>query len=265
MRGLLRSALTVRLCVCAPVPALLVPALLAQDVRGQLAARGLPPSLVEGVAAVVADATARGLPAAPLADKALEGWAKHVPPERILAAVRQYADRMTAGRDALHGIGVTLPPGEIVAAAAEALARGMSGAQVAEVAQAAGNGPAAAPGLRVAAALAAQGMAAPQAVQVVATALQQGQTATQLLDYPSAMRAMMAQGMTPPEIGQRMLRGPGPGGMMGPGGAGPGGQPPPQPGRPGAGGGGPGGQRPPGGMRPPGELPPGGQRPMQRP
>lgn len=234
MRGLLVAA------------ALLLPAALAaqqRELSAQLAARGLPPDLVQGVAAVAADATSRGLPAGPLVDKALEGWAKRVPAAQVLAVVRLFAGRMGEARQAVVQAGVTSPPGEAIAAAAEAMGRGIAASLVVEILRAAPDPALAAPGLRVAAALAAQGLTPEQAAQVVSDALRGGRTVAQLLDLPSAMRAMQAQGLAPPEIGRRMLQGGGhpdaaplvPGGIRPPLPAGPGtrpreGTPPPPPG-----------------------------------
>ena len=209
------------------------------DVRAQLSARGLPAGLVDQVAAVAADAAAHGLPVAPLADKALEGWAKRVPAPRIMGVLTQFAARMGEARDAVRAAGVPNPPGEVVSAAAEAMGRGMTPVQVGDVARA--GGPAGttaadvAPSLRVASALSAQGMAMDQAVLVVSRAERDGRSVSEILDLPSAMRAYQAEGMAPPEIGRRMMQGgpgPGPGGPEG-GGMAPGrsgGRPPPPPG-----------------------------------
>jgi hypothetical protein len=187
------------------------------EARAQLAQRGLPPELAQGVAALVADAGGRGLPTDPLVDKALEGWAKHAPPAQILNVVSQFAGRMGVARDAVTGAGIATPPGEVVSAAAEAMGRGISGPQVAQVVRAAPQAPLAAPGLRVAAALTAQGLSSGRAVNIVADALRSGRNAAQILDLPSVMRTMQSQGMSGEDIGQRMLRegeGPGHGGGM---------------------------------------------------
>ena len=206
---------------CAALATLSVSTARAQqgDLRAQLMARGLPAELVDNVAAIATGAAARGLPTAPLADKALEGWAKRVPPARIVSVVRQFAGRMVEARDAVRTAGAAAPSGDMVAAAAEAMNRGMSAVQVGDVVRAAPASPSAAPSLRVAAALSAQGMQMEQAVSVVARAMHDGRAVEQILDLPSTMRAWQAQGMAPPEIGRRMLAGaPGGPGMRGPGG-----------------------------------------------
>jgi hypothetical protein len=217
----------VRLCICAAVLATLPPGrLAAQDVRARLEARGLPADLVQQVTLIAADATAQGLPTAPLADKAIEGFAKQIPAPRIIAAVRQFSARMLDARSAVHDAGVAAPPGDMVTAAAEAMGRGFQASDVGHVVRAAPRAELAASGLTVAAALTAQGMTTPRAVEVVTSALKGGNSSAQILDLPSAVRAMQSNGLTADEAGQQMLRGgpPGDGGRSG--GPGPnGGQP----------------------------------------
>jgi hypothetical protein len=218
-------------------------------VRAPLEAHGLPADLVDGVAAVADQARAQGLPTAPLVDKALEGWAKHVPGPRIVGVLREYVSRLGEAGEVVRGAGLADPPGDAVSAVAEARLRGMTREQVVAVVRA-GRGPATvAPGLKVAAALASQGLALEQSVQVVARAIQQGRTVDQLLDLPATMRAFQADGMAMPEIGRRLLQGEGLGAMRGigaeGGGAGGGARVPPPP---------------PAGTRAPGPKPTGGGR-----
>jgi hypothetical protein len=186
-------------------------ALGAQEVavRSRLAARGLPADLVRDVAAVADDAAAHGLPGAAVADKAIEGWAKHVAAARILSAVQQYAGRLGDAHAALGRSGLAEPGAAIVVAAAEAMGRGLGAAEVGTVVRAARAPAAIAPGLTVAAALTAQGLAAAQAVSVVAGAMHRGRSVDQLLDIPSMARQMRSEGLDPEEIGKRMLRGDG--------------------------------------------------------
>lgn len=188
---------------------LAAPATLAaqSDVRARLTARGLPEDLVNQVTAVAAEATAQGLPAAPLADKAIEGYAKHVPAERIVAVVRQFTARMGQARGAVTAAGVRAPSGEVIAAAAEAMGRGLEAQQIGRVVRSARAPALTAPGLTVAAALVAQGMSAPRAVDVVAEALRSGRGANDILDLPSVARALESNGLSPDDAGQRILHG----------------------------------------------------------
>lgn len=200
---------TIRHLSLATVLAVLVTPAGAQqaDVRGTLEARGLPAQLVADVTAVAVEATAQGLPAEPLVDKAIEGWAKRVPAPRILAVVQQFRLQLYDARQAMIRGGGGEPLGIVVAAGAEAMARGISAEQVETVVRAAPRPESSAPGLRVAAALTAQGLTSDQAVTIVIDAMRRGQTDAQLLDLPSVARAMHAQGLGPAQIGQQMMGG----------------------------------------------------------
>jgi len=196
------------------------------SVRAALEARGLPADLALAVDSIAARAGANGLPEGPLTDKAVEGWAKHVPAPRIVAAVAAYADRMVEARAAVQGGGVREPDGALISAATEALGAGIGAPSVGTVVRAAPDPSLAAPALTVAAALTAQGLTADQAVTVVADAMRGGRTMAQILDLPSVARAMQDQGMTPAEAGRRILEGGAPtGGVLGPAGGRPGGSP----------------------------------------
>ncbi len=192
------------------------PAAASGSVRAALESRGLPQPLALAVDSIAIRAAAQGLPSGPLADKAIEGWAKHVPAPRIVAAVSQFAGRMGDARAAVRGAGLAEPPGNVISAAAEAMASGISGQSIARLVRAAPQPGIAAPAITVAAALHAQGFSPDQAVSVVSQAERQGRSMTDILDLPSAARAMQAEGLTPTEVGHRILDG---NPMRGPGGA----------------------------------------------
>jgi hypothetical protein len=175
------------------------------SVTARLTARGLPAELARQVQRIASDAAAQGVPAGPLADKAIEGWAKHVPSDRIVSAVRQFAGRMAEAGAAVRGGGLQSPPGSVVASAAEAMGGGLEADQIRTVVRAAGTAEKASPALSVAASLAAQGIASKQAVTIVVDAMQRRRPMSQLLDLPSVARSLHDQGMSPGEIGDRLL------------------------------------------------------------
>jgi hypothetical protein len=187
--------------VCAPA------ALAAQEgsLESRLSARGLPADLAQEVQRIAADAAAQGVPAGPLADKAIEGWAKHVPPTRIVSAVRLFAGRMAEAGAAVRSAGIQNPSGSVIAAAAEAMGGGLRAEEVQSVVRAARTAEAAAPGLSVAASLAAQGIGTKQAVTIVVNAMEHRRPMSQLLDLPSVARSMHDQGMSPGEIGDKLM------------------------------------------------------------
>jgi hypothetical protein len=196
------------------VPVLLAPApLMAQgpSIKARLEARGLPAGLTDQVAAIAVSASAQGVPQGPLADKAIEGWAKRVPEARILEAVRTFAGRMAVAVRAVRGGGLASPPGQVVAAAAEAMGGGLDANEVRTIVRAAPSATAAGPGLSVVAALKAQGLASNQAVAIVVGAMHNHRSVADLLDLPSVARAMRDQGMTASEVGEHILDGSGDG------------------------------------------------------
>jgi hypothetical protein len=179
----------------------------SSDVVDRMTQRGLPVDVAGDVASIVSSSAARDVPAGPLVDKAIEGWAKRVPAARILAGVRQYADRLAAAGDALRQPGGPPPSGELVVAAAEAMRGGIDAEQLRTLVRTAGSPDRAAPGLTVAAALAAQGLGSTQAVAVVTDAIKSRRSTLELLDLPSMAQAMREQGLSPGEIGRKMMEG----------------------------------------------------------
>ncbi|OYV66510.1 MAG: hypothetical protein B7Z72_11225 [Gemmatimonadetes bacterium 21-71-4] len=103
--------------------------------------------------------------------------------------------------------GLEAPPGRVVAAAAEAMGGGLGAEEVRQIVRAAPTPAAAAPGLSVVAALTAQGLGSGQAVTIVVDALHSHRAVSDLLNLPSAARALQDEGMSPGEVGRRILDG----------------------------------------------------------
>jgi len=146
-------------CVAATIGAGRLP-LAAQepDVRRELTQRGAPPAFVDAVMAQITAAREAGLPVGPVADKALEGWAKHVAAPRVETALAQVRARLAVGRDALVAAGQTTPSDAAVAGAAEALSRGLTSEDVGELVATAPSPEAATAGLTAAGSLRVQGL-----------------------------------------------------------------------------------------------------------
>jgi hypothetical protein len=186
-------------------------AALAQQVqvREQLMARGAPAEFADQVAEIVASAESEALPTDPLVSKALEGWAKRgrVPPDRVITVMNQLHTRLRAGREVTVGAGFDPPPGAVVSAAAGALGRGMSRQDVVDIIDAAPAPEAAATGLTVASALAAQGLERAAAVKVVRDAYRGGRTPEEVLEFPSTVTGLRARGEPMSEVARRILQG----------------------------------------------------------
>jgi len=179
----------------------------APEIRARLIARGAPKSLADQVQKVVSAARRERLPTDPLADKALEGWAKRASPDRVLVAVRELHTRLGQARIAAAQAGLKPPPGGVVTAAAQALGRGMTAEDVRHLIQAAHGSRNAAAGLMVASSLAAQGFAHGVAAQAVEQTYQNGGTTSDVLELPSVTASLLARGLSRPDVGERILEG----------------------------------------------------------
>ena len=206
-----------------------------QQVRETLMARGAPADFAERVETIVVEAASEQLPTEPLVSKALEGWAKRgrVPPDRVLTVMTQLQTQLRAGRELTLDAGLNPPPGNVVAAAAGALGRGAGRQEVTEIIEAAPNPEAAATGLTVASALMAQGLERAAAVRAVGDAYRGGRVPAEVLEFPSVVSGLRAQGEPMAGIARRIMEGGGLPVPMGQGG-GMGGQGGPPPGVPGA-------------------------------
>jgi hypothetical protein len=211
------------LAVCAS------PALAQQgDLANRLEQRGATADFARAVDQIAAGAQADGLPVEPLADKAFEGLAKGYDAERILPVIQALVQRLSDGRAAVVSAQLPNPTGPLVAAAAEALGRGIARAQVADVLAVAPSSQAATVGLTVAASLAAQGIASVEAIRAVTSAYRHGRSSEDVLELPSVTSNWIAEGVGMPEVlrriraGQTLIFPPGRSGV----GAGPPGTPP---------------------------------------
>jgi len=178
-----------------------------RDVRRELAERGAPAAFADPVLAQVEATRAAGLPAGPVADKALEGWAKHVPMQRVVMALEQLRTRLEAGRAALAVPGRPTPPEPVVTAAAEALAQGLDGDDVRQLAADAPSPEAGAAGLMVAASLRAQGLEQAAAVRAVQDGYRRGLETAQLYELPSAVADLTRRGMAVTDVARRIMEG----------------------------------------------------------
>jgi hypothetical protein len=195
------------LCACAL--SLLPAAALSQDVRRQLLDRGAPEEFANQVGEIVDNARAEQLPTEPLVSKALEGWAKRarVPQGRVITALQQTTQRLRTGHEIGVAAGMNPPPGPVVSAAADALGRGMSREQVRSVLGSAQNPEIAATGITVASAMVAQGLETDAAVRVVGDAFRQNRPPEEILEFPSALTGLRAQGQDMSEIARQIMRG----------------------------------------------------------
>jgi len=179
------------------------------DLHSRLIERGAAPDFARQVAQLANRARAEGLPVEPLADKAFEGLAKGVAASRILPVIQGLAVRLRAGRAVAVSAGVVHPSGSVVAAAAEALGRGIERGEILDVLQASRAPEAGSVGLTVAASLVAQGIAPLEATHAVVLAYREGHSPQELLELPSVTSSWLAEGVQLPEVLRRIREGQG--------------------------------------------------------
>jgi hypothetical protein len=181
-------------------------ALAAQgDVAARLAGR-VPPDVARAVQEIAATAGARGLPVEPLIEKAIEGGAKGVPADRLIAAVRTLAGRLGEAASALHEGGVGTPDADVVEGAAYALNAGLSAGQVRDLVRVSRSPYEPGLTLRVAATLAALGVPPKKTVELVETMIAAGRSPADLLDLPGQVQAGVAHGATPAQAAEGLGR-----------------------------------------------------------
>jgi len=177
----------------------------AQDVQVRLDRR-VSPEVQQAVRSIAADAAAHGLPVDPLVQKAIEGGAKGVPGDRVIAAVRALAGRLAEAKEAVSEAGVAAPSGDVVEGGADALNAGISKGQVGELVRVSRPPQDPALTLRVAATLAALGVPATQAIQLVQGMISAGRSPSDLLGLPGQVQAGVARGATPAQAAAGLAR-----------------------------------------------------------
>ena len=187
---------TIGLALTLVLGSTLTGALSGQDVRAQLDGR-VSPEVQRAVRGIAADAAARGLPVDPLVQKAIEGAAKGVPADRVIAAVRTLAGRLGEAREAVRAGGVAAPSGDVVEGGADALNAGISPRQVSDLVRVSQPPQDPALTLRVAATLAALGVPPKQALELVQGMISAGRSPSDLLGLPGQVQAGVARGATP--------------------------------------------------------------------
>ena len=165
------------------------------SVSTRLAGR-VSPEVASAVGGVADSAAARGLPVEPLVEKAIEGGAKGVPAQRVIAAVRALAGRLDQAAASVRAAGLPATDPDVIEAGAFALSTGLTPGEVEGLLRHARAPYVPAAMLRVAGTLAALGVPPDETVQVVDQAIDAGTDASDLLDLPREVEAGMAHGAT---------------------------------------------------------------------
>jgi len=167
--------------------------LAAQGARARLEGR-VPAAALPGIDSLVAQAVAESLPSEPLVQKALEGGAKGVPPDRLVAGVRRGLVQLRDARAILARATPMRAAGDgDVAAVAAGLARGLPEPLV-ERMLAAMPGEAPGPVVHAAADLVAHHFPPDSAADLLVTADWRGLRGVRLLDVAAAASHELQRG-----------------------------------------------------------------------
>ncbi len=172
----------------------------AQDARLERIRQAFPAEAVSQIEGIVAESEAAGVPTGPLYAKALEGVAKGVPAQRVVAALSAYAEQL---RNAASLVGAEHGSTAVVAGA-DALRRGVPAEAVRSLAGQY-RGDLAVP-LVVMGDLIEAGVPAEGAFEVVEGALQKQQAPEEMLAIPGAVRQLMREGSGPGEAANAVGR-----------------------------------------------------------
>jgi hypothetical protein len=193
-----RFGATLLLLAAAPLAA-------QQDLTARLGAR-VPPAVVAAAQALADTALARGLPIDPLIDKAIEGAAKGVAPERVVVALRMVFDQLGGAAAAIRGGGDAAPDAGTIEAGAFALSAGLSGAQLSALVRASTAPYTPAATLRVAGTLSAMGVPADQTTDLIRATIRNGAATAEVLSLPGRVQAQVARGQTPAQAAAGLSR-----------------------------------------------------------
>lgn len=182
----------------------------------------LPPPALASIEAAVATAQKAGMPADPLLDKALEGVAKNVAPDRIVLAVQQRLRLLTRARALLPA----RPAGDLTAVA-DAMQRGVPDEAVQAIGKGASPSEPVGVALHTLADLLDRGVPVAAAEDVLSAWQRGGADVDELPQLPAAVERLLRQGVLPDQAaaavaaairgGQGLEHGVGPGGMGPPG------------------------------------------------
>lgn len=177
----------------------------AQEAQRERLRQVFPADAVTQIESILAQAESEGIPTDPLIAKALEGAAKRVPTERVVAALSIYAERL---QQATSLVGPQRGVGAVVAAA-DAMRRGVPSTAIGALASE-HPGDLAVP-LVVFADLVEAGVPVPGAYNVLEHALSREHAPEEMLAIPGAVRRLVREGQLPAEaaaaVGEAIGRG----------------------------------------------------------
>ncbi len=175
----------------------------AQETARDRARETLPPEVFQQVEALAAEAARDGIPVEPLFNKALEGTAKRVPPDRMLPAVARYAGQLRQAREAFGPTGSRL----LLIAGADALQRGVQLQLLRRMGRPEENEPTPSPvAVLVLADLVEAGVPGDRALDVLREAMRMRTREQEMLGISARVRQLMRQGQSAQDAAEQVRR-----------------------------------------------------------
>ena len=175
----------------------------AQETARSRAQEVLPAQVFQGVEALASQVAQEGIPSEALYNKALEGMAKRVPPDRLLPAISRYAGQLRQAREAFGSAGT----GPLLVAGADALQRGVELEVLRRFGQGEEEGPGPSPmAVLVLADLVEAGVPADRALGVLQEAMRMRTQEQQMLGISARVRQLMRQGQSPQDAAEQVRR-----------------------------------------------------------
>jgi hypothetical protein len=187
----LHTKLITMLLALAALPSARLVAQQAEPAAIQRARAGLPPAQAAAFDDILARARSRGLPTAPLVDKALEGAAKKIAPDRVIVALRLSADRLELAQ-AIVGARENEVAGALLA-----LDRGIDEKTARQLVSGARQNEPVGMALNVLADLLERGVPVDNAFEVISSWRARGGRASDLQDLPAAVERLVREGAKP--------------------------------------------------------------------
>jgi len=174
-----------------------------QETARTRARQALPETVFQDLDALATQLVDEGIPADPIFNKALEGLAKRVPPDRILPAVSRYAGQLRMARNAFGAMGT----GPHVVAGADALQRGVEANLLQRLGRPEEDTPGPSPvAVLVLADLVEAGVPADRALDVLRQAMRMRAAEQQMLGISGRVRQLMRQGQSPQDAAEQVRR-----------------------------------------------------------
>lgn len=174
-----------------------------QESARSRARAALPPDVFSDLDQLAGQLAEEGIPSGPLFNKALEGLAKRVPPQRIVPAVNRYAGQLRLARNAFGAAA----NGPLLVAGADAIQRGVETNILNRLGQREEGGPNLSPmAVLVLADLVEAGVPAERALGVLREAMRMRQNEQQMLGISGRVRQLMRQGQSPQDAAEQVRR-----------------------------------------------------------